>query len=86
MSEQSSKKFTFQYVVVSRHFVQADTAKEARMDLNLQTIYESDFTLVEVAAIWDEVAEAQTGEFHAIYENPLISANKGRTIELPRGI
>ena len=62
MSEQSNKKFTFQYVVVSRHFVQADSAQEARMELNFQTIYESGFTLVEVAAIRDEVAEAQTGE------------------------
>ena len=32
------------------------------MELNFQTIYESGFTLVEVAAIRDEVAEAQTGE------------------------
>jgi hypothetical protein len=86
MSETSTEKYTFQYIVVSRHFVRANSASDARKELNFQTLYESDFTSVEVAAIWDEEAEALTGEAQAIYENPLISMDKGRTIELPRGV
>jgi hypothetical protein len=82
MSEQPTKKFTFQYTVISRHFVQADSVEEARMELNFQTISESDFTLAEVAAIWDEVAEEMTGEAKAIYHNPLVSMDEGRTIKI----
>ena len=85
MSEKTTEKFTFQYVVVSRHFVRANSASEARKELDFRTLYESDFTSVEISAIWDEEAEALTGEPQAIYENPHISMDKGRTIELPKG-
>jgi hypothetical protein len=86
VSEKTTEKFTYQYIVVSRHFVRANSALEAREELDLQTLYESDFASVEVAAIWDEEAEKLTGEPQAIYENPLVSRDEGRTIELPKGV
>jgi hypothetical protein len=79
-------KFTFEYILVTHHFVQADTATDAPEELNFRTLDEGDFMHVDVSAVWDEVAEAFSGVAQTIYQNPEISIEKRRVIELPRGV
>lgn len=85
MNTVHSTKFTYQYPVVTQHFVCADNEEQARALLNLEKIGSSSTTSAEITAIWENEAERHRGHPVAIYESPEVSGLTSRTILLPKG-